>query len=1480
MSISSQNQQFDDSESSSGRDPNQETASNGEDRGNEVMRDRDPTSDQERDKPSDQQRDQERDQERDQQRDQQRDQERDSNELPSRIGRYQILRQLGVGGFGFVYEAFDSELSRRLAIKVPRLDRVLTEKEIARFRDEGRTLAKINHPSIVTVHDVGRTDDGVPFVVMEFVEGTSLSRILKNKRKLEFDQVMQILVKIAEALRESHKASVVHRDLKPGNIIVDEDDFNQLKLVDFGLALHDDLSLSELGGSIEGTPSYMAPEQIRGENHRIDGQTDIWAFGVTMYRMLTGKLPFKGKTTVELARAIRYKEAKPPRQRNEHIPKPIEQICLRCMAKTIMDRYQSMQDVLDDLNSTLQKLSQPVEDHSQRFQSTAQTLQKFDQQQDSGRIHGGDPGRSSNSQRKSNSGVSETGISNTQSNSLVSQSAPLTIRFKGLRPFDSGDQTFFLSLLPGFRDLYGVPDSIRFWQQRIDGQDELEALTVGILYGPSGCGKSSFVRAGLIPILATETNPVYLECAPEGTEKRLLKQISRKIESVDENDSIADVFRQFRRGEHLEEGDKLVIFLDQFEQWLHGSSSVEQEELTEALRHCDGKNLICILLIRDDFWMSTSRLMKYLEVPIREGNNALSLPLFDERHARRVLVAYGRAFGRLPQVPDNDLDTAQLKPSQKQFIESAVKSLSSGSSVVCVYLSVFAQIARNQEWTGAELKRLGGLQGVGVRFLDELFFGFESKGAGNRLGIVSTILRELLDDSSVIKGKSKSVGQLAEACGTDPHDLAFDSVISQLENDFSLISFVDEYSKDENEEHSVTDGSLSSPDQSNHARIEQSRNREVKLTHDFLVGPIREWLERKQNETRQGRATRRLYELGSAWEATKDARFLPNSIEYFGIIRSAERPLKSRFKDYLASATGKIAKQFSMVAAALLVIVLASAGVFQLLKSNSEQSVIRQLVSDFTNLPTAESLEVEESWDLNNPMLIQELLVVAGSDEESSAARLRASSVLLERDPDEPVALVSFLDHWEQCELTDVSRVARTILCLSESRQSEVFEKIRSGSAEKLVEFGLAFLELGNCELLEFTLDSRNVDSRNPFIARLATRIKHPNDVLEKFSSDLADDSQAGLLLGLSRYESTLLQQSVRALPEDHDLIKLKTGAIDYSGLKVAVDQLFESVGESTNSSPTGEANWSEVPLVGGQSQIFIKLPAGTFSLDEDLPEEIRARYGENQASARMGDHTISEPVYLSSALINQELFQSFKESLPSYDARRRSLGLENSTGQELSRMPVGNLDWNLAAEFCNYLSELHGLTPCYEVSDFKCELNSSSSLITNSWLVNGFRLPPFVTHNIPGFKVADNEANGFRMPSFSEWVFAYKAESRSLYPYGSNEEYWSGFTRFRNSDNEQPLKLPLGSLLPNSLGFHDLSGQLHQWTETKLFPDSDLKIMILAGATADLSIHDGIPGMLSTNKAEARLNVYSFRLAISAEGLNRIQQKQDQPKD
>ena len=249
---------------------------------------------------------------------------------PSSFGRYQVQRVVGSGGFGKVYLAHDTELDRPVAIKVLRSANV-SRPEVDQFLEEGRRVARLRHPGIVAVHDIG-THDGQLYIVSDYLSGPSLAEWLIANRPTWLDAA-RIVAAIADALAHAHSKRTLHRDVKPVNIIFTAE--QHPVLVDFGLGLDEARAGGQELGVVSGTPRYMAPEQVTGEAHRIDGRTDIYSLGVVLYEMLCGYVPFRGTDSQELLRQIRDDEPQPPRQLINDIPPALEDVCLRAMAKRI-----------------------------------------------------------------------------------------------------------------------------------------------------------------------------------------------------------------------------------------------------------------------------------------------------------------------------------------------------------------------------------------------------------------------------------------------------------------------------------------------------------------------------------------------------------------------------------------------------------------------------------------------------------------------------------------------------------------------------------------------------------------------------------------------------------------------------------------------------------------------------------------------------------------------------------------------------------------------------------------------------------------------------------------------------------------------------------------------------------------------------------------------------------------------------------------
>jgi formylglycine-generating enzyme required for sulfatase activity len=663
-------------------------------------------------------------------------------------------------------------------------------------------------------------------VVSKLIEGSDLALRIRDSRP-SFRESAELIATIAEALHYAHTKGLVHRDIKPGNILLDTS--SKPFLADFGLALKDE----DFGkaGLIAGTPPYMSPEQARGEGHRVDGRSDIFSLGSVLYELLTGRRPFRGDSHSEVLDQIVGTEPRPPRQIDDTIPKELERICLKAMMKRAPDRYTTAKDMAEDLRLLIQA-------ESDTGSPAAQVVPVVQ------------PG----------STLEEAPLPSTDQKSDSDQ-RPIKIVPKGLRSFDQGDADFFLELLPGPRDRDGLPESIRFWKKKIEQIDPDLTFKVGLIYGPSGCGKSSTIKAGLLPRLGKHVVPVYIEATPEETEARLIKGLHKACPELPRGLGLVDSLAQLRRGRILPPERKVLLVLDQFEQWLHAKRGEQDAELVAALRHCDGEHVQAIVTVRDDFWMAATRFMRDLEIRLLEGENSAAVDLFDLDHARKVLVAFGRAFGKLPE------NASEILKDQKVFLKESVNGLAEEGKVISVRLALFAEMMKGKPWTPATLREVGGTKGVGVTFLEETFSAstappehrFHQRSA-------QAVLNALLPDTGTdIKGQMRSRQDLLEASGYANRPRDFDDLIHILDPELRLITPTDP-------EGSPGERGQSAPSGQYYV-----------LAHDYLVHSLRDWLTRKQRETRRGRAELRLAERSALWNAKPDNRHLPSPLEWAGI---------------------------------------------------------------------------------------------------------------------------------------------------------------------------------------------------------------------------------------------------------------------------------------------------------------------------------------------------------------------------------------------------------------------------------------------------------------------------------------------------------------------------------------------------------------------------------------------------------------------
>ncbi|MDE3033864.1 MAG: serine/threonine protein kinase, partial [Acidobacteriota bacterium] len=272
--------------------------------------------------------------------------------LPEHIGQYRIIRRLGRGGMGSVVLGVHQVLGTQAAIKTILTDLEQDPEAIGRLMDEGRILGTLHHPNIVGVRDFFREGER-HYLVMEYVAGQTLDRYLVD-HSLDLAQALEVALKVGEALASAHQKGILHRDVKPQNVMIDE--HRAVKVMDFGLAKLAGMQSRTQDGHVVGTPRYMSPEQVLGQP--IDGRSDQYAFGVLLYRLLCGREPFIDPDSMAVCYAHLNHPPLPPAQLNPHIPAPLASLVLRTLAKRPEERFPDMESVLEALREVFEALRQ------------------------------------------------------------------------------------------------------------------------------------------------------------------------------------------------------------------------------------------------------------------------------------------------------------------------------------------------------------------------------------------------------------------------------------------------------------------------------------------------------------------------------------------------------------------------------------------------------------------------------------------------------------------------------------------------------------------------------------------------------------------------------------------------------------------------------------------------------------------------------------------------------------------------------------------------------------------------------------------------------------------------------------------------------------------------------------------------------------------------------------------------------------------
>lgn len=1423
--------------------------------------------------------------------------------LPSYIGRYRLERQLGKGGFGLVYLAHDDQLQRLVAIKVPHSQLVAQAADAEAYLTEARTVANLDHSHIVPVYDVGSTEQFPCFVVSKYIDGTDLATRLDRSRLSLYDAV-KMTATVAEALHYAHKQGLVHRDIKPGNILLDRT--GQPFVSDFGLALREqDVGK---GPRFAGTPAYMSPEQARGEGHRVDGRSDIFSLSVVLYELLTRRRPFQGGSVVELLEQVSNREVRPPRQWDEAIPKEVERICLKALSKRASERYTTAKDMADDLWFCVEMAG-------------AENLYV-------GRRRVDEPAMS----------TSIPNVVQTPADRHAVKAVP-----KGLRSFDSHDAEFFLDLLPGPRDRDGLPDSIRFWKTRIESAEIDATFSVGLIYGPSGCGKTSLVKAGLLPRLSGDVIPVLVEAVAEQTESRLLNGLRKRCPSLPADLGLKETLAALRRDQGIAAGKKVLIVLDQFEQWLHASKGTQDTELAQALRQCDGQRVQCILTVRDDFWLVVRRFFAELEIRDEEGRNSALVDLFSLRHAENVLAKFGRAFGVLPEQRD------EFSEDQKRFLEAAVQGLAEDKKVVCVRLALFAEMMKDRSWTVPALKDIGGPGGIGFTFLEGTFCAsnaphehrFHQKAAR---GVLKALLPEA---GSHLKGHMRSFAELQHASGYADRPGHFADLLRVLDHELRLITPTDPEGKEET------------------CVPVQADAKYYQLTHDFLVPALREWLTRKQTETKEGRAELLLEDSVDFWYARQEDRLLPSLHQWIDILSFTQetkwtdrqrRMMEHAAKYHVPSLRDRLLNA-DIVDVPL---ILKEMGPYRhwidhLLREAFNDVGVdfdarkqlhaglallpvdrRQIDILFERLLSAESHEVLIIRDALTPHKddLHDRLwsAVTQSDKHKESARLRAASALATYDPDgkqwEEVrdqiveALVKVpADHlaiWVEllrpvrrtllpalgkafrhrdrqgtgrCQATNIladyaaddpDMLADLVMDADEAQFAVLYPKLQvhgsrgvavlraesdepvptgdvamDNSAKRRANAAVALLKMNEPEmvwpLLRHSPDPR---ARSYLIHRLCPLGADPGALCERLKQEPDISIRRALLLSLGEFCGGQASSKVHVnlLPSVRDIYQTDADP----GVHAAAEWLLQQ--------------WQETPWLKQVTAGWVKDQTGRIKRLDEIKQALTGGQGQSQPQWYVNGQgqtmvLIPGPVQFVMGSPPTESGRYDCESQHMKRIRRTfALASKSVTNEQYCRfeegyqppadctrelsVPVVAVDWYRAALYCNWLSGQEGIPEeehCYTA------LGEETRLKANYLTLSGYRLP-----------------------TEAEIEYATRAGAMTSRYFGETDELLAKYAWYHT--NSQGTIRPVGALKPNDLGLFDVHGNVFTWCQEsyRAYPHGqhiidDTEDDLATSATRSRVLRGGsflVPASVVRsayryyNVATTRYSVIGFRLA------------------
>jgi formylglycine-generating enzyme required for sulfatase activity len=819
-----------------------------------------------------------------------------------------------------------------------------------------------------------------------------------------------------------------------------------------------------------------------------------------------------------------------------------------------------------------------------------------------------------------------------------------------------------------------------------------------------------------------------------------------------------------RKGRVLPSGQKVLLVLDQFEQWLHAKRGEQDTELVAALRQCNRDRLGAIVLIRDDFWMAATRFMDDLEVELVQGHNTTAADLFDLRHARKVLTAFGIAYGNLPE------KTSELSKDQQAFLDQAITGLAQEGTVVPVRLALFAEMVKGKPWTPAALRDVGGTEGVGVTFLEETFSSSQANPK-HRLHqkAAQAVLRALLPQTGAdIEGQMRSEQVLRDASGYAHRPREFRDLLHILDTELRLIT--------------PSDPEGSGSDQ----QIDASGGRYYQLTHDYLVHSLRDWLTRKQRETRRGRAELLLAERTALWQAKPENRHLPSWWEYLTAAWLVPAKNRTSSQQTMLRKAGRI--HSVRWGSALAILLLVGIVIENVISAERQRGLRRQVATALdaaqNNRGAAVPFTVRDLERLPRDLVVAELkarYANAGRQQKVGLAYAMARY----GEVDVPL-LVS------QIEPSAADEVDNLVAAFGRAREAAaegIHDLAKKAATEKhwrlKARLAVVLLQLEDDRI---AADMCRIDDRPDPVQRTIFIDELPawhGDItkLATFCHSRSDAAlRSGLCLGIGGIPSGQLTAAERAAWKPV-LMQWYETASD-GGTHSAAGWALRQWGIAAPAmSPTSQPSEGRLWFVNSLGMTLLRINPGAFVREERTPEN--------------KDQTVqlTRSIFLSDREVSVGQFQQFTSvsggntdrNGPDTPWSRRSY--PNAQINASTDHPVQMVDWYDAVLFCNWLSHEEGRTACYERTGKKEKVKlDNSEYERDVWRV-----------------VAD--ATGYRLPTEAEWEYSCRAGTTTEFASGNDQEMLRKYAVFQA---RHPASC--GNKLPNGWGLFDMHGNLWEW--------------------------------------------------------------------